>query len=289
MLGESKLRLESELTELREELRPLFEELEKRKGRAAEIIKKVEGENDSTLQDIMDPVRDIFGGNPDKELKETNEEIKELEPKIVDLKTSEAQKATELECVEQWVAGEPCNSLDEDAYVQPALDRRLNRRKEELELDFPPLRVELASHQGEQTRLTELVKLKAERGQIEKKKIEETKEFSARNESALECAKRRVAGEDCNNLLDRISMMILGVLNRFKKIVGAAQDMVERMATTMILVIVENIVLPIIFLAIALKGSVPIARGLMRVSASIGEDTREALTALDQALPGRTN
>ena len=77
--------------------------------------------------------------------------------------------------------------------------------------------------------------------------------------------------------------------DRFKAIVDGAEDMVTGMVTVLILVVIENIVLPIIFLAIALKGSVPIARGLMRISTSIGEDTREALSALDQALPGRTN
>ena len=65
--------------------------------------------------------------------------------------------------------------------------------------------------------------------------------------------------------------------------------MVERMAYMLILVVIENIVLPIIFLAIALKGSVPVTRGVMRTSTSIGEDTQEALSALDQALPGRTD
>ena len=83
------------------------------------------------------------------------------------------------------------------------------------------------------------------------------------------------------------SKMSLGVLDRFKAVVDGAEDMVTGMVNILILVVIENIVLPLIFLAIALKGSVPIARGLMRVSTSIGEDTREALSALDRALPGR--
>ena len=78
-------------------------------------------------------------------------------------------------------------------------------------------------------------------------------------------------------------------MDRFKAIFDSTQDMVTRMVNILILVVIENIVLPLIFLAIALKGSVPIARGVMRISTSIREDTREALAALDQALTGRTN
>lgn len=219
------------------------------------------------------------GDNSDEELAEANARVKDTESEI-------NQKESELECVERLLAGEHCDSLDEDDV--PVLDTPLKERKEELESGLPPLREELASLQGEQTRLAELVKYEEERGQIESK-IEETKELIDGNESALECAERRVIGENCISFIDRIKMMTRGVLDRFTEIVGAAQDMVERMASILILVVIENIVLPIIFLAIALKGSVPIARGVMRVSTSMREDTREALATLDQALPGRTN
>ena len=63
--------------------------------------------------------------------------------------------------------------------------------------------------------------------------------------------------------------------------------MVERMALILVLVVIENIILPIIFLAIALKAIVPTARGLMRITTTIREDTREALSAMDRALPVR--
>ncbi len=81
------------------------------------------------------------------------------------------------------------------------------------------------------------------------------------------------------------SKMSLGVLDGFKAIVDDANDMVTRMAQILVLIVIENVVLPIIFLAIALKGSVPVARGLMRVSTTMSEDAREALAAMDKALP----
>ena len=83
------------------------------------------------------------------------------------------------------------------------------------------------------------------------------------------------------------SKMSLGVLDRYNAIVDGATDMVTRMGQVLILVVIQNIVLPIIFLAIALKCSVPLARGLMRISTTIQEDTRDALSAMDKALPSR--
>ena len=78
------------------------------------------------------------------------------------------------------------------------------------------------------------------------------------------------------------------VLDKLKSITADdVTDMVTRLALMLVLVVIENIVLPIIFLAIALKASVPIASGLMRISTTINEDTREALSAMDRALPSR--
>ena len=50
------------------------------------------------------------------------------------------------------------------------------------------------------------------------------------------------------------SKMSLGVLDRFKAIVDGAEEMVTGMVNILILVVIENIVLPIIFLAIRGKG-----------------------------------
>ena len=164
----------------------------------------------------------------------------------------------------------------------------------------------------------------AERRQVESQ-IEETKKLIDRNESELECAERRVAGEDCNTILDdgrqlisgtldggdrrdalrameaatraaslaaeatkrTFSSLSRGVWDRLKAIADGATDMVKRLTQLLVLKVIENIVLPIIFLAIALKASVPIARGLMRISTTMNEDARAALSAMDKALPSR--
>ena len=84
-----------------------------------------------------------------------------------------------------------------------------------------------------------------------------------------------------------LSKMSLGVRGRFNAILDDASDMVTRMTQILVLKVIENIALPVIFLAIALKGAVPMARGLMRVSTTMNEDVRAALSAMDQALPSR--
>lgn len=285
VLGDLRQELESQQAKLRAKLDLLLEGMQKWKGRVDEVIKEVEDKKDAVFQGVIPgSMQGIFGDDSEKKPEEANEKIEELNPKIADIKTSEEQNASKLECVKQLLAGERCDSLNEDEYVGPALEKR----KEELESELPPLRANLTLHQGEQTRLAELVKLSTERGQIEKR-IEETRELIGQNESSLECAEERVEGEDCITFIEQIKVMTLGVMDRFQEIVGAAQDMVGRMANILILVVIENIVLPIVFLAIAVKGSVPIARGVIQISTSIGEDTREALAALDQALPGRMN
>lgn len=285
VLGDLRQELESQQAKLRKQLALLLKNLEEWKRRANEVVKKVEDKKDSVLRGVIpESMRGIFGEDSEKKPEETNERSEELDPEIADIKTSEERNASKLECVERLLAGEHCDSLDEDEYVGSAL----SMRKEELEAELPPLRMKLASHQGEQTRLAELVKFSAQLGQIEKR-IEETRELIGENESALECAEQRVGGEDCITFIEQIKVMTVGVLDGFKEIVGATQDMVGRMAIILILVVIENIVLPIIFLAIAVKGSVPIARGVMQISTSMREDTREALSALDRALPGRTD
>ena len=319
VLGELKIQLESEQTELREKLQSHQEEREKH---IAKISDETEGEEGSSLgRKVMEVLPDILSGDSAEETEATKAKVETLDREVARVKGLEAQNASKLECVGRLIAGEHCDSVDENAHVQPALDR-LNAR---LESELQPLRTELASRQDERNRLAELEILKEERKQIESN-IEKTTALVVQKESELECAEQRVAGETCNTFLDDVgqivsdttdtagrglasagraagqvvisvaeatsqafSKMSRGVLDRFKAIVDAAPAMVTGMVNILILVVIENIVLPIIFLAIAVKGSVPIARGVMRISTSIREDTREALAAMDQALPGRTD
>lgn len=330
VLGNLKTHLESERAELREKL---HSHLKERKKHLTKINGEAGGEEGSGLSGkIMKALPDFMRGDSAEEIEAAKAKLEELNREAEKVKELEERKALELECVERLIAGDHCESFDERAYVQPALERLKTRLQSEIQ----PLRVELASRRDERNRLAELENLKEERRRIDSD-IEKTTGLVAQKDSELECAKQRVAGEDCDTFLDDVgqvisttgavtsemvsratdaagkglstagqaagrvvssvteatnrafSKMSLGVLDRFKAIVDGAEEMVTGMVNILILVVIENIVLPIIFLAIAVKASVPIARGVMRISTSIKEDTREALVALDQALPGRTN
>lgn len=336
-LSELKRQLDLEQAELGERLDALQAEREKHLPNASE---KAQGEEDSGWGDaISGRVRNFLGDDPAEEMEAVRVKVEEVDREMAKTEELAAQKASELACVDRRIAGKDCVSRSADAHIQAAVDTLKTR----LESDLLPLREELASRQdvrerlqAESAREEDLEKLREERRQIESS-IEEAKEHIERKDSQLECAERRVAGKDCDTLLDDVGKVIVttgtattemvssatdaagkglstagqaagrvvssvteatsrafskmgrGVLDGFKAIVDGAQEMVERMANILILVIIENIVLPIAFLAIAVKGSVPIARSVMRISTSIREDTREALSALDQALPGRTN
>ena len=303
-LSELKSQLESEQTELREELQLYLTERDKH---MAKINKNADGDEDSGWRStITGTIPNFLTGDSAEEIEAAKAKIEELDREIGESRTLEAEKAAELECVDQRIAGEHCDSPKVDDHLQVAF----GSLKERLKPSLQSLREELASRRDEREGLVKLLKLeefKAERKEIESK-IENTKELITQKKSELVCAEQLATGEDCNTLLQDVreagdwvgnavsdgtrwafSKMGRGVLDGFKSIVNSAQDMIERMANMLILVVIENIVLPIIFLAIALKGSVPIARGVMRISTSIGEDTREALSALDRALPGRTN
>ena len=199
--------------------------------------------------------------------------------------------------------------------------------REGLASDLQRLQTELASRKGEQARLVELAALRAQRGQIESEIEEQEKliernesemECAVRRVAGKDCVglfehvtdkagdymARTTAGavEKLSDVGEAAGRMVSSVTERAKafsrtsrvvldklKSITAddVKDMVTRLALILVLVVIENIVLPIIFLAIALKASVPIASGLMKISTSITEDTREALSAMDRALPSR--
>ena len=184
VLGELKAQLESEQTELREKLQSHLEEREKH---LTKIDGEAGGEEGSGLTGkIMEALPDVFSGDSAEETEAANVKIEGLDREAAKVKVLEVRKATELECVERLIAGGPCDSFDEDALVQPALDRLEAR----LESELQPLRAELGSLRDERERLAELEDFKADRRQIESD-IEKTTALVAQKDSELECAERR--------------------------------------------------------------------------------------------------
>lgn len=314
-LGERKVQLESERNVLRERLQSLQEVRKNAKAATGDEAEGGTGWRDR-VAGVVGAAGSLLPGSSDEEVQPT---VEEIDREVAEASALEKQRALELTCVDRRIAGERCDSPAVDDHVQSALDRVW----EGLASDLQRLQTELASRQGEQARLVELAALRAERGQIESE-IEEQVKLIERNESEMECAERRVAGKDCVGLIERatdkagdymartagaveklsdvgeaagrmvssvterakaLSRTSRVVLDKLKSIADDAKDMVTRLALILVLLVIENIVLPIIFLAIALKGCVPIASGLMKLSTSITEDTREALSAMDRALP----
>ena len=67
-------------------------------------------------------------------------------------------------------------------------------------------------------------------------------------------------------------------LSRITDLRDTAVEYVQGLTELLVLIAIKNIVLPLVFLAIAVKGTVPIAKWLMRVSAAHGES--RALTTV---------
>ena len=280
---------ESYLVELRKEALEEFKtDLESVQNNLQERLR-------SLWEDVTDVLWNMFG---------------EGGAKVEDIKKEIAETEALATCVDLRISGEHCDSPDVDERVQSALDRFI---REQTESDLGRLRAKLISLQAKQKRLTELTELETERRQTESQ-IKKVKELIDRNESEMECAKRRVAGKDCDTILDvgrqlmsgtwtEMSDVMLGgmeaagrfvssavemsryVRDRLKTMADDTKDAVKRLTKLLVLTVIENIVLPIIFLAIALKASVPIARGLMRISTTMNEDARATLSAMDKALP----
>ena len=288
VLGEFKIRLESEQQELRERLRSLQEARERH---IAELGDEAEGEAGSGWRDMIPN----FGGDDSAEGGEAAKPtIEDIDRELDEASTLVEQGQSELACVVRRIIGEGCDSPAIDGHVRSALrDRKAN-----LESDIGRLRADLASYQGERTQLAELKELKTEHARIEGD-IEKNKKRIERNESELECAEQLAAGEeDCDTFLDSVKKKVSSAIGMFSGMgrrvldglaaVGdMAKDMVRRLALLLILVLIENVLLPIIFLAIMLKASVPITRGLMGISASMSEDARAALSNMDRAIPHR--
>lgn len=311
-LEERKVQLESERSALRERLQSLQEVRKNAKTATGNEAEGGTGWRDR-VAGVVGATGSLLPGSSDEEVRPT---VEETDQEIVKISVLEEQHAQELTCVDRRIAGESCDSRAIDDHVQSALNRVWGG----LTSDLQRLQTELAARQGEHARLVELAALRTQHGQIESE-IEEQKKLIERNELEMECAERRVAGKDCIGLIERatgkagdymarttgavadvgeaagrivssvterakaLSRTGRVVLDKLKSIADDAKDMVTRLALILVLVVIENIALPIIFLAIALKAAVPIASGLIKISTSITEDRREALLAMDKALP----
>lgn len=202
-LGEIKAALESEQEDLRERLESLQEE---REELHADTSGEAEGRTGSKLRDtVTDTLSSIIGRGATEEVEAEKPTVDDIDREIAKATALAEEKASEVECVDLRISGKHCDSPGVDGHLQSALDSL----KEQLESDLRSLRAERTSLQAEQMRLAELTQLVEKRRQVESQ-IEENKNLFDRNESELECAKLRVAGEDCNTIFDDGRQLIYG-------------------------------------------------------------------------------
>jgi len=67
-------------------------------------------------------------------------------------------------------------------------------------------------------------------------------------------------------------------------IIEKTSDMVTSMTKLLVAIVVENVILPIVFLMIAVKCSVPIAKYSVRLSSTLKQDSRELRNSLQQTV-----
>ena len=76
----------------------------------------------------------------------------------------------------------------------------------------------------------------------------------------LECIDRRLAGENCKSFWDEFSSAGKAGYARIAEIVGMAGDMATNTVKLLAAVVMKNIVIPLVFLMIAVKCSPPMIR-----------------------------
>ena len=99
----------------------------------------------------------------------------------------------------------------------------------------------------------------------------------------LECINRRLAGESCDSLLSKLSnlpsAMLPDAIKTFftdiTELPDKANEMVKNITKLLAAIVIKNILLPLIFLAIAVKGSLPLARYSMRLVSGLRRDAKE--------------
>lgn len=100
----------------------------------------------------------------------------------------------------------------------------------------------------------------------------------------LECIDRRLAGENCKSFWDEFSSAGKAGYARIAEIVGMAGDMATNTVKLLAAVVMKNIVIPLVFLMIAVKCSLP----MIRYSTRLVQDARREVEDL-RNMPKRTD
>ena len=128
----------------------------------------------------------------------------------------------------------------------------------------------------------ELAAAKASRQEIGNK-MDQIQQQIEEDDEVLECIDRRLAGESCDSVLEKLSNAGKTGFGRIAEIVGKAGDIASYTAKLLVAVVIKNIVFPLVFLMIAVKCSLPVVRYWMRLVSNMNQDARVL-----RAAPGET-
>lgn len=130
-----------------------------------------------------------------------------------------------------------------------------------------------------------LASAKARRGEIDRE-LERIEQQIADGREALECIDLRLAGESCDSWLNKLfgASKAMAEIMDIKEIRDKFDEIMTDIAKLLTFIIVKNLLMPIVFLMIAVKCSVPIIKYSVRLSSILKQDSKELRNSLQQTM-----
>ena len=261
-LQEQRARRESEMKDLGDSLRSL--------EREAGVLEKEIDELDDGFGLRRWLPEAIGGESPGKKLASAKERRDEIERKaarirtrieedsetVDDLREQRTRKESEMKDLRDSLG-----SLEREAID---LEEEIGKLDDEADpKERPP------ETSGDESPGKALASAKERREEIDLEIAEIRQEIEEGGE-AIECIDRQLAGKSCESLADKL----LSAGDKIGGVVDMAREAAQQMTMLLVVVVVKNIVIPLVFLSIALKGSLPLIKYCMRLIPNMKQDVK---------------
>ena len=183
---------------------------------------------------------------------------------------------------------------DEEAWIQHREESKASARQEMERLDT---RIgQLTDEAGWRRVLPEILggvspgdelRTAKERRRELDREIERIEDAIGESEEALECIDRRIAGESCDSLLDRVSKVGKAGMSQVNEMATELNEMATDITMLLIAIAIKSILFPIVFLMGAVRCSLPIARHSSRMLCGFERDARKLKDTVMGHLEGR--
>ena len=269
-LREQRTRKESELKHLRDSLRSL-------EGEAGELEKEIDMLDDAAGLRRWLPEA-IGGQSPGKELASGKERRDEIEREAARIRTSIEEGSEAFDDLrEQRTRKESeLKHLRDSLRLLEAEARDLEEEIGKLDdaagpKEWPP---ETA---GGESPGKALASAKDRRGKIGLEIIEVRQKIEEGGE-AIECIDRQLAGKSCESFTDKL----FSAGDKIGEVVDMAREAAQQMTMLLVVVVIKNIVIPLVFLSIALKGSLPMIKYCIRLIPNMKQDMKSLQDSREQ-------